>query len=298
MSSNATYAYYPGCSGLSTSLDYEQSTRAICSALGITLQDIPDWSCCGSTPAHTVDHVLSAALSARNLAIAESMGVDAVVTPCPSCLTNLKAAGHRMENETFKKEVNALLDQPCANTLTTKSVLQVLVEDFGVEEIQKAVSKPLKGLKVVPYYGCLMNRPPEVMDFDDPENPTAMDRILTALGLDVLDFPLKVECCGGSFGVARKDMVVHLSGKLLDMARKMGADAVVTACPLCQMNLDLRQSQINASLRETFDLPVFYYTQLLGLALGLTHDELLLKKLVVKPWKVLKKIEEPEAAAV
>jgi heterodisulfide reductase subunit B len=203
-----------------------------------------------------------------------------------------------MENETFKKEVNALLDQPCANTLTTKSVLQVLVEDFGVEEIQKAVSKPLKGLKVVPYYGCLMNRPPEVMDFDDPENPTAMDRILTALGLDVLDFPLKVECCGGSFGVARKDMVVHLSGKLLDMARKMGADAVVTACPLCQMNLDLRQSQINASLRETFDLPVFYYTQLLGLALGLTHDELLLKKLVVKPWKVLKKIEEPEAAAV
>jgi heterodisulfide reductase subunit B len=108
-----------------------------------------------------------------------------------------------MESDRFKKEVNALLDQPCANSLTTKSVMQILVEDYGVEEIQKAVSNPLQGLKVVPYYGCLMNRPPEVMDFDDPENPTAMDRILTALGLEVLDFPLKVECCGGSFGVAR-----------------------------------------------------------------------------------------------
>lgn len=298
MSSELTYAYYPGCSGLSTSLDYERSTRAVCSALGMTLKDIPDWSCCGSTPAHTVDHVLSAALSARNLALAESMGVQSVLTPCPSCLTNLKVAGHRMEKDDFKKEVNALLDHPCANSLTTKSVLQALVQDVGVDKIAERVRKPLKGIKVAPYYGCLMNRPPEVMDFDDPENPVSMDRILQALGADVLDFPLKVECCGGSFGVARKDVVVHLSGKLLGLARDMGADAVVTACPLCQMNLDLRQSQINAHLKETFDLPVFYYTQLAGVALGLDPDHLLLKKLVVKPWKVLHKIQEPEAAAV
>jgi heterodisulfide reductase subunit B len=298
MSSDLTYAYYPGCSGLSTSKDYDESTRAICTALGLTLQDIPDWSCCGSTPAHTVDHVLSAALSARNLALAESMGVDTIITPCPSCLTNLKVAGHRMEKDSFKQEVNALLDTHCANTVVTKSVLQVLVEDLGVQRIEEAVSKPLKGLKVVPYYGCIMNRPPEVMNFDDPENPMAMDRILTALGADVLDFPLKVECCGGSYGVARKDIVIRLSGKLLELARDRGADAIVTACPLCQMNLDLRQAQINAALKETFDLPVFYYTQLLGLALGLRQEEMLLKKLVVKPWKVLGRIYEPEAAAV
>jgi len=296
MSFDLTYAYYPGCSGLSTSKDYDVSTRAVCASLGLQLKDIPDWSCCGSTPAHTVDHVLSAALSARNLSLAESMDVDAVITPCPSCLTNLKVAGHRMEAQSFKQKVNALLEQPCANTLQTKSVLQALVEDYGVEHIQDAVAKPLKGLKVVPYYGCIMNRPPEVMDFDDPENPTAMDRILSALGAEVLDFPFKVECCGGSFGVARKDIVVRLSGKLLELARDAGADAVVTACPLCQMNLDLRQAQVNATLKETFNVPVFYYTQLMGLALGLSREDMMLKKLVVSPWKVLDKIEEPEAA--
>ncbi len=297
MSSNRTYAYYPGCSGLSTSKDYDESTRTVCNSLGVTLQDIPDWSCCGSTPAHTVDHVLSAALSARNLALAESMQADAVITPCPSCLTNLKVAGHKMEKESFRQEVNSLLEAPCANALQTKSVLQILVEDIGVQEIQEAVHKPLKGLKVVPYYGCIMNRPPEIMDFDDPENPVAMDRILTALGATVLDFPLKVECCGGSYGVARKDIVVNLSGKLLRLARDLGANAIVTACPLCQMNLDLRQAQINAALQETFQLPVFYYTQLMGLAMGKSREEMLLKKLVVNPRMVLDKIEEPQEAA-
>jgi heterodisulfide reductase subunit B len=297
MSSDRIYAYYPGCSGLSTSKDYDESTRIVCDSLGITLQDIPDWSCCGSTPAHTVDHVLSAALSARNLALAESMEVEAVITPCPSCLTNLKVAGHRMEKDSFRQEVNSLLEAPCANTLETKSVLQILVEDIGVQEIQEAVHKPLKGLKVVPYYGCIMNRPPEIMDFDDPENPVAMDRVLSALGATVLDFPLKVECCGGSYGVARKDIVVNLSGKLLRLARDLGAHAVVTACPLCQMNLDLRQAQINTALQEAFQLPIFYYTQLMGLAMGKSREEMLLKKLVINPRMVLDKIEETQEAA-
>ena len=295
MTSELTYAYYPGCSGLSTSRDYEVSTRFVCSALGLNLQEIPDWSCCGSTPAHTVDHVLSAALSARNLAAVESMELNTVITPCPSCLTNLKVAGHRMHNASFQQAVNDLLDSPCHNTVETKSVLQVLVEDLGTERIKEAVTKPLKGLKVAAYYGCLMNRPPDVMDFDDPENPKALDSILEALGADVLNFPLKVECCGGSFGVARKDIVIRLSGKLLDLARDIGVDALVTACPLCQMNLDLRQAQINAALKESFDIPVFYYTQLMGLALGMSPETVLMNKLVVKPWKALSRIKEPEA---
>lgn len=292
MSTELSYAYYPGCSGLSTSKDYEVSTRAVCRALGITLQEIPDWSCCGSTPAHTVDHVFSAALSARNLCLVENMGLNTVITPCPSCLTNLKVSRHRMQDPKFQKEVNRHLDQPCRNTVQVKSVLQVLHEDFGPKLIHSRVVKPLKGLKVVPYYGCIMNRPPEVMDFDDPENPTAMDQILESLGAEVLPFPLKVECCGASYGVARKDVVMRLSGKLLDLAESLGADAVVTACPLCQMNLDLRQDQINAALRRSFRLPIFYYTQLMGLALGLEKSELLLQKLNVDPGPALDKIQE------
>ena len=291
MSSQLRYAYYPGCSGLSTSKDYDESTRAVCKALGIELEDLEDWSCCGSTPAHTVDHVFSAALSARNLEIAERMQHSTVITPCPSCLTNLKVAGHRMTKASFRDQVNELLDRPCQNTAVTKSVLQVLFEDLGVKAIKDRVVKPLSGLKVAPYYGCIMNRPPEVMDFDDPENPVAMDRILEALGVEVLDFPLKVECCGGSYGVARKDIVMHLSGKHLQLAQDVGADAIVTACPLCQMNLDLRQGQINAAKNTNYHLPVFYFTQLMGLALGLSQKDVMMNKLVVDPDTALDKIQ-------
>jgi heterodisulfide reductase subunit B len=294
MSSKLRYAYYPGCSGLSTSRDYDESTRVVCKALGIELEDIEDWSCCGSTPAHTVDHVFSAALSARNLELAENMGHSTVITPCPSCLTNLKVAGHRMKDASFRERVNELLDRPCRNTATTRSVLQILVEDLGQKAIKDRVTRPLRGMKVAPYYGCIMNRPPEVMDFDDPENPVAMDRILEALGADVVDFPLKVECCGGSYGVARKDIVMHLSGKLLQLASDQGADAVVTACPLCQMNLDLRQGQINAAKQTNFRLPVFYVTQLMGLAFGMSEKDVWMNKLVVDPAPALDKIREPE----
>ncbi len=292
MNPELTYAYYPGCSGLSTSKDYEISTRAVCRALGVKLQEIPDWSCCGSTPAHTVDHVFSAALSARNLSLAEQMGSDTVITPCPSCLTNLKVAAHRMQDPAFQQEVNRHLQQPCANTVQVKSVLQVLIQDLGPDSIAKQVEKPLSGLKIAPYYGCIMNRPPEIMDFDDPENPVAMDEILRGLGAEVLPYPLKVECCGASYGVARKDVVMRLSGKLLDLADSLGADAIATACPLCQMNLDLRQDQINAALKRSFRLPVFYYTQLMGLALGLEEKDLLLNKLNVSPGPALAKIRD------
>lgn len=297
MSQALTYAYYPGCSGLGTSKEYDQSTRAVCGALGIGLADIPDWSCCGSSPAHTVDHVLSAALSARNLAAAEAMGQTTAVTPCPSCLSNLRTAGHRMERREFREKVNALLDTPCQNTVTTKSVLQVLVEDFGLEALGGKVVKPLTGLRVAAYYGCIMNRPPEVMRFDDHENPMAMDNILAALGADVRPFPLKVECCGASYGVARRDIVARLSGKLLAAAVDVGAEMVVAACPLCQMNLDLRQEQINSAEGTNYRMPVLYFTQLMGLALGLPEEKLGLDKVCVSPREALRAAAERAAAA-
>ncbi len=294
--SSAPYAYYPGCSGLGTSQEYEKSTRAVCEALGLSLQEIPDWSCCGSTPAHTVDHTFSCALSARNLDLAEDMGAQAITTPCPSCLTNLVTARHRLQKPEFKQKVDKLLDKPARSSLPVKSVLQVIYEDLGLEKIKTRALHPLKGLKVACYYGCIMNRPPELMQFDDCENPMAMDQIMEALGAEVLPFPLKVECCGASYGIARKDMVMRLSGKLLDTAEELGAHAVVTACPLCQMNLDMRQGQINYAMNSRHKLPVFYYTQLMGKALGLDDAHLGFDKLCVAPSIAWKAMEEAQAA--
>jgi heterodisulfide reductase subunit B len=293
---DATYAYYPGCSGLGTSVEYDTSSRAVCRALFLKIADVPDWSCCGSTPAHTVDHTLSAALSARNLAKVESMGLSTVVTPCPSCLTNLRTAAHRMEDEAFRQDANSLLDTPYKGTVEAKSLLQVLHEDVGLDMIAASTVKPLTGLKVAPYYGCIMNRPPELMRFDDPENPTAMDRILELMGAEVVPFPFKVECCGASFGVPRSDVVARLSGRLLSAARDLGAHAMVTACPLCQMNLDLRQEQAGRAAGTRFLMPVFYFTQLMGLALGVSEAELGFDKICVSPAGALGRIgTKPEA---
>ena len=297
MSSPLTYAYYPGCSGLGTSIEYEKSTRAVCEALGMNLQEIPDWSCCGSTPAHTVDHVLSAALSARNLDLAEDLDAQAVTTPCPSCLTNLVTAHHRVQDPAFRAEVETLLDKPVRSTLPVKSVLQIIYEDLGPDYIKSKVVRPLTGLKIAPYYGCIMNRPPELMRFDDWENPIAMDRIMEALGAEVVPFPLKVECCGASFGIPRKDVVMRLSGKLLDMAELNGAVAMVTACPLCQMNLDLRQGQINRATNRQHQMPIFYFTQLIGRALGLDEGRLGFDKLCVSPRIAWRSMEEAAAVA-
>ena len=279
--STKNFAYFPGCSGLGTSLEYEQSTRDVCKALDVVLTDIPDWNCCGSTPAHTVDHVLSAALSARVFAQAEVVGLSDVITPCPSCLKNLHNAVHHMEDPLFKARVEALTERPLNRPHSVKSVLQVLVEDVGYECIRGRVRRSLKGMKVVPYYGCLMTRPGDSMKFDNPENPTTLDRLLEALGAEVLPFPLKVECCGASFGIPARNVVPRLSGKILDLAAGLGADAIVVACPLCQMNLDLRQGQINAANGTSHKIPVPYFTQLMGYAFGLGDNRLGFDKLAV-----------------
>ncbi len=292
-----TLAYYPGCSQTGTAAEYDASARACCAALGVTLVDVPDWTCCGSTPAHTVDHVLAGALAARNLLQAELTGHDRVTTPCPSCLAALRTASHHLaevaqpdnespeapeaDNETFRTRVERLLDRPAPLRAKAVSLLQVLVEDVGVEAIAAAVKHPLTGLRVAPYYGCIMNRPPGLMAFDDPENPTALDRLLTACGATVVDFPFKTECCGAAFGMPRLDMMQRLSARILGMAEDCGADVIVVACPLCQMNLDLRRGQVNAAAGKNYAQPVPYFTQLLGLALGLPESSLGLSKLVL-----------------
>ena len=300
------YAYYPGCSGHGTSVEYEASTRAVCNALNMDLVEIEDWNCCGSTPAHSVSHELSGALAARNLLQAAKTGADCVISPCPSCSSNLKMARHRMQNPAFKAKVDELLDAPTpanadggADLMETYSVLQAIVENVGVENIVSRVTYPLEGIKVVTYYGCLLSRPAHVAKFDDPENPVPLDNIMKALGAEVLPLALKTECCGAAMGIPGVNIPGSLSGRILDTAKAVGAEAVVTACPLCHMNLDLRQRQAaRISKKSFFGLPVFYYTQLIALAFGLPKNAMRLDKLAVNPYPLLDKIAERRKARV
>ena len=295
---NKPLGFYPGCSGAGTSVEYDRSTRAVCMALLLPLQDVPDWSCCGSTPAHTVDHALSTALSMRNFAQAAEAGLSDLVTPCPSCLKNLRASLVRWQDPEIGPKAEKLLGKKVVGEFSIKSVLQVLDEDVEPARIKNQLSMPLTDLRVVPYYGCLMSRPAKLMKFGDPENPMAMERLLTLAGATVLDFPLKVECCGASMGIPDLSTVTRLSGKLLELAVSMGADVIAAACPLCQMNLDMRQKQINKANKTSYNLPVMYFTQLLGLAFGLPRAELGLDKLMVDPSPVIAKIEAPRNGAI
>ncbi|MGD0656707.1 MAG: CoB--CoM heterodisulfide reductase iron-sulfur subunit B family protein [Syntrophorhabdales bacterium] len=283
------YAYYSGCSLEGTAGPYDASVRVVMKALGAKLTDPPDWSCCGSTPAHAVDHTFAAALAARNLTIVEKMGCPTLTTPCPSCLSAFKKAHRRMaRNKVFANEVNSLLDVPYNCTVTAKSILQVIYEDMGLDEVARPVTTEIPDLKVAPYYGCILNRPPEVAGFDDPENPISMDRVLEAVGVKVVDFAFKVECCGAAFGVPKKETVTFLTSKVLEMALDAGANCIAVACPLCQQNLDLRQAQVNSGTGSTFNIPVLYFSQIMGLAYGYSPKELGIDKCIVRPESLIR----------
>ena len=276
MSTSMKIGYYPGCSAKGSSLDYELSSNEVCRILGIVSSEIDQWNCCGSTPAHAVSTELSAALCTRNLVQATKQGADVVMTPCPSCLSNLLHAKERMKNPDFKKRVDELLDEPSPESLPeATSVMQMIGKLCSAEDIKKHVRMSLAGIRIAPYYGCLMSRPADLMNFGDPENPTLMEELLTACGADsIIDFPLKTECCGASAGIPHRPLTSVNSGRILDEATKMEADCIVVCCPLCQMNLDLRQKQAERQANARFRIPVLYYTQLMGLAFGCDHKTL------------------------
>ncbi|TFG61877.1 MAG: heterodisulfide reductase subunit B [Nitrospirales bacterium] len=276
------YAYYAGCSLEGTAVEYDMSMRQVFKVLGVNIREPEDWSCCGSTPAHTVDHVFAAALAARNLTIIEKMGTDTVAVPCPSCLSAFKRAHLGMTgDESFNAEVNGLLDEPYGGGVVPKSTLQIMMEDVGLEAVASKVTHALPGVVVAPYYGCILTRPPEIAQFDDPENPMSMDKILEAVGVEVADFAFKMECCGAAFGVPKRDMVNRLTARVLSMALDAGANCVAVACPLCQQNLDLRQGQVNSAMGASFNIPILYFSQIVGLTYGLSPKELGMDKLIV-----------------
>ncbi|MBL7202277.1 MAG: CoB--CoM heterodisulfide reductase iron-sulfur subunit B family protein [Anaerolineae bacterium] len=282
------YAYYPGCSLHSTGKDYDMSARAICQALDIELQEIPDWICCGASSAHMTSELMSLALPVKDLVAAREMGMDTAVC-CAACYSRLKIANKTMSSgeEGLLSQVEELVGSPYRGESKVKHLLEIVIKEYGLDALQEKVSQDLGGLKVAAYYGCLLVRPPEAVDLDDPEVPTLMEQLITALGAQAVEWPYKTECCGASLSLTRTDIVVKLCHDIFEMAVANGADCLMVACPLCQANLDMRQAQVNKRYKTDFALPVFYFTQLIGLALGIDGKTLGLDKLLVSPKKLL-----------
>ena len=276
------YAFFPGCSLESTAWDFDRSTRALCKGLGIDLVDIPGWVCCGSTPAHASNASLAVALPALNLEKARQAGYDQVVVACASCYARLRTANHKITHSAEERErVQRIIETPYDGSVKVRHILDVLVNDIGPAQIKKRVKSPLGGIRVASYYGCLLSRPPEIVAFDDPEHPTCMDVLVTAAGTEAIDWPYKTECCGASLSIVKGNVTNRLGYRLLSMAERAGAQCIVVACPLCQLNLDFRQADAKKGKQQIPDMPVVYITQLLGLALGLSPQSLGLNALTV-----------------
>jgi heterodisulfide reductase subunit B len=282
MSTN-TYAYYPGCTLHSTAKEYDVSARAVCRQLGIELQELDGWTCCGASSAHTTNETLAITLPARDLRSAEAKGLPLAVA-CAMCFNRLKYTAHALADKEKLDSINKLIGDGLRNTTEIVHLLQILYD----RRKSIAVSKPLKGLRVASYYGCLLVRPQEITHFDDPENPQMMDKLMTTLGAQPLEWDFKTACCGASLPLSRRDIVVKLSYRILLQAKQLGADCVAVACPMCQMNLDAYQNEMVKQYGEKVEMPILYFTQLAGLAMGLSPKELDLDKHFTDPMPMLK----------
>lgn len=287
------FAYYPGCAIHSSAPEYGLSCKAISEVLGIELVEIPKWNCCSSIDAvYAKDPLSSMGLAARNLSLAENMKMDIVVL-CSACLFTLSRANKMLhEDSELKGKVDALLTNAGLNyhdSIKVRHYLDVLANNVGFNKVSEHVKIPLKGLKVAPYYGCLLTRPPSVTNFDDPEHPKSMDKLIEALGAQTVKYEEK--CCGASLGITDELVMMEMAKRSLLSAKNAGADCIIAACPLCQFNLDARQPDIQSQYNVKIDLPVLYFTQLIGIAFGLSPKELGLDKNCVSPKPLLKQFQ-------
>lgn len=283
-----SYALYPGCSLEGTALEFLMSTKAVCRKLDIELHEIDDWVCCGASPAHIRSELLGLALPAINLAEAERQGRD-VLTCCSACHSRLKSAAHELkEDPEMLAKINDLSEEPDFKAETeVVNILELLAQDVGTDAIKEKVTKPLKGLKVACYYGCLLTRLPKELRTDSAEHPTMMDDLLEAAGAEIVDWGHKTECCGASLTLASRPTVFRLIRDLLQIAAENGADCIAVGCPLCQANLDMYQSDAQSKYGDVPSMPIFYFTQLLGLAMGAENKRLGFDKLIVRPHDLL-----------
>jgi heterodisulfide reductase subunit B len=297
------YAYFPGCSLERNAAAYDVSFRLVADALGIELVELDDWNCCGATEYFSLDLLPAYALVARNLALV-APDLDQVIAPCSACYYNmLKTDKSMAEHADLAAAVNEALAAGKMHyepgRVRSRHALDVIVEDFSLEEIAAHVRKPLHGLRLAPYYGCVTVRP---AGHDNPEYPERMDRLLEALGAEVVDYPVKADCCGGHMTQISADTAYEMIRYLLHNAARAGADALVTACPMCQLNLDAYQGQVNAHFGTSFHIPVPYFTQMMGLAFGMEPEQLGFGQEIVSAGPLLEKWrnpppeEEPSAA--
>ncbi|HEX75713.1 MAG TPA: disulfide reductase [Dehalococcoidia bacterium] len=282
------YSYFPGCSLEATAVAYGLSTQAITGALDMELIELEDWNCCGSTPYGSTNELESLCIAARNLALAEKTGLD-LVTPCSSCYTTLNRANSQLrEYPDLKGKVDECLATAgleYKGTVKIRHLFEVIFNDTGLKTIESKVMNPLTGLRVAPYYGCQLVRPEP--SFDNQQNPQSLDRLIASLGAEPVPFPLKDRCCGGSLIIPELDLALGLIHQLLESAGSNGAQCIVTVCPLCQTNLDAYQGMVNSKFGTSYNLPILFFTQLLGVALGIELQGLGLDKGVISAEKVL-----------
>lgn len=272
------YLYYPGCSLSTSGKAYDVSGRAVARVLGINLVELDDWNCCGTSPYFSARGLGAFSIAARNLAIAEKQGNGEMdlVTMCNSCYLTLSKTNHYFsEDERMKRDIAEVLNaagRSYSGGVKVRHLLDVLTNDVGLEAVKAKVTRELSGLKVAAYYGCQMSRPGA--EFDDPEFPMTMDNLLTALGADPVEFPTKAKCCGGMLMTTSQDVALKMVRDILSDAVENGAQCIATACPLCQMNLEAYQGDVNRKFGTDFMIPVVYFTQLTGMAMGLNRQEI------------------------
>jgi heterodisulfide reductase subunit B len=279
-------AYFPGCSLHSSAGEYHHTIEAVAEKLDLELVEPPGWICCGSSPAHSTDRVLATRYPVVNLSIIEQMGIEEVTTPCAACYSRFKTAAHEMtHNPEMARQVNAEIGYEYGAKVRVMHLVETLIEKVGLDRIEKEVKKPLQGLKVACYYGCYITRPAEITGAEHPEYPMEMDYLMRRLGAEPVAWDYKTDCCGGSLGLTQTPLAHEMTAKVLRNAQARGADAIVTVCPLCHVNLDGRQAQIK---ELGFAMPILYVTQLAALAFGLPEKAALLEKNLVDPRPVLR----------
>jgi len=271
-------SYYPGCSLHGTAREYDDSIRGVSKLLDIQLHELDDWTCCGASSAHCTDEELAIGLAARNLAIAEKSNRPLLV-PCVACYSRFKAVEKEVKEHAKKL--------PYQGMISIRYGLDLFCDEAILEEVKKKRSKPLSGLKVACYYGCLTVRPPKVTGIREYENPQHMDRLMKCLGADPVPWSYKTDCCGASLVMTRTDIVRKLSERLLSMALEADADCLVTGCPMCQANLDTRQEELEKETGKKYHLPILYFTELMGLALGHRDAKKWLNRHITDPVRML-----------
>lgn len=265
--------YYPGCALHGSSNDYEQSLRACLGALDVQLGEIKDWICCGATAAHSLNHKLSLALPARNLAVAERDGFKQLFAPCPLCSMQLLKVKKAVADERVRKELSEIVEADVRGESEVLNLIQ-LFEKIGVDRLKSAVKAPLKSITAACYYGCLLTRPPDVVHFDDFEQPSSMESIVAALGAKTVEWNYKTECCGAGMTMSNEEVVLELAHKILSNAAEHGANCLVVACPMCHVNLDMKQAAVERRFGKKLGMVVYYLSDLVGLALGLSAEQL------------------------